>query len=72
MKILVLKIDANKEPNNHFSSPHFSQQSINIKNLVSSNKSIKVELPPLKVSKADFVLSVSPSSERIEEFWGVI
>ena len=41
------------------------------KNLLFSNELIKVELPPWKIEKAD-VSKVSPSSERIEELWGVV
>ena len=36
------------------------------KNLVLSNELIKVELPPLKI------WSVSHSSDRIGELWGVV
>jgi len=40
------------------------------RNLVLSDELIKVELPPSKTEKAD-ISSVSPSSERIDEFWVV-
>ena len=33
---------------------------------------IKIELPPSKIDKADGVSSVSLSSERIGELWGVV
>ena len=39
--------------------------------MVLSYELIKVELPPGKIYEAD-VSSVSPSSERIEELWGVV
>ena len=59
-------------PNSHRSSlTIIKREALGRKNLLSSNELTKVELPPSKVQKAD-VSSVSPSSERIEELWGVV